>query len=136
MAKYRGKHERKTKGKYVKAMLRIKPRGEVKWQREYERINNYLADEGIEIGSETALTHWNNTGLYFSSFHLNGASIYLKGVEFGEERKKVLYKPGCPDSKYRIDLVIGSNNDIEHIIEKMEKDLSITFEHLDASGHL
>ena len=130
-AKYRGKHEGKTRGKYVKAMLRHTFKENRDWFQACRNIGAHLSEMGVHI---TRCERKNNTyDEYVEVIHLAGASVGLEGLSYHENRGD-----GFP--QHRIDMKIVSNDSIDDVVEKIESRLSesrtsYSFEHLDSSRY-
>ena len=109
MAKYRGKHEGKTRGKYVRTMLRhVVAEGRDCFTRASD-LSAKLGAIGQDVSSSCDRSN-ETYDKYVAAFHIGGATVGLKAIS---------YKDSTGNMPHRIDLRIVSNDDPQDVIEKV-----------------
>jgi hypothetical protein len=131
MAKYRGKQEGRTRGKYVRAKFTCSFENEAEWSK--------ACDKTVELGMAHAGEHvlctsspYRTKGLlyddsyydsYYAAFHLAGATVGVKGISYYNFPRDSI-------GPHKIDLEIVSNDAIEDVIEKIRSILPYQLEYI------
>ena len=128
MARYRGKHEGKTRGKYVEAQLRHVFDDPIDWSKACMEIGCRLGAKGSwMVDSGKYHNESFRTNEYVTTVHLAGATVGIKGVSYHEK----------PESswiyQHTIDIKIVSNDSLEDVIEKIKECLPYSLEDIDPS---
>ena len=113
MAKYRGKHNGQTRGKYQYKKLEYNDFPNSNEHRELTlEIQGYLATLGAKITE--SYRDANNTVFYNACYHIGGASVGLES----------LWNYDC-DSQKHVRVVMVTNSGLDDIVEKITDEFPV-----------
>jgi len=105
MAKYRGKHNNRTRGPYIRKAFVYHPPNEKELFDLFKQIEHYLSDSGYFInGSHCNEKEYSKT---FNSYHMAGATIGLTSMRYKIK------------TKHYISMIIVSNDTLDDIVQKI-----------------
>ena len=115
MAKYRGKHQGKSRGPYARAKLASTHTDPGEWEDTNWHLHRYLSEKGCYLSG----AEYDDE----SAFHDVGA-YHLAGATVGKDSM-------CGKQGYRLDkgnyisLDLASNDNLDDVIEKIQKDFPL-----------
>jgi len=118
MAKYRGKHQGQTRGKYRKVALVAFQDSKDDLFESQHLLHQYFCDKGIFLSlcQDEGSDYFKETS---STYHLGGATVCMNSIQ--------RFTKGDYNWHYQVDLKIVSNDSLDDVIEKITRD----FPHLE-----